>query len=247
MNVAIFGGTFDPVHRGHLVVARAAARRYRLGRIYFVPADLPPHKSRQPIAPFSHRYARVALATAGEKRFVPSLIEKRDAGRAGAPNYSIETVRRFRQQLGRKDRLFFLIGVDAFLEIATWRQPEALLREAEFIVAGRPGFPLEKVEAALPESLRAERNGVRPARRKKAPRELKLGAVTIHLLAETHERVSATEVRAAAAKKKSLKKMVPPAVAEYIEKMRLYQGGDQAEDTAVNAPTHHHHHAPGGE
>ena len=71
MNIGLFGGTFDPIHRGHLALARAAQERYRLARIYFVPAHVPPHKQRQPLAPFLHRYTMVALATAAEKAFVP--------------------------------------------------------------------------------------------------------------------------------------------------------------------------------
>src|SRR5438309_2205926 len=119
MNVALFGGTFDPIHRGHLAIARAARERFALQRIYFVPADVPPHKLKQPITGFEHRYAMVALATAEEKDFVPSLLEApprysnllafrgRDEREQSAPpaNYSIHTVRRLKRELPKNARL----------------------------------------------------------------------------------------------------------------------------------------------
>lgn len=241
MNVAIFGGTFDPVHRGHLAVARAAARRFRLQRIYFVPANIPPHKRTRPIAPFDHRYAMLALATAGERRFVPSLMEAQEngTGAAGHANYSIETVRRFRRQLGARVRLFFIIGIDAFLEFSTWREPEALLKEAEFIVAARPGYSLEQVAAALPERLRRQAESPRRG----MPR-MKVENTVIHLLPETRDQASATEVRAAAARGKKLGAMVTRQVAEYIEKMHLYKA-ETAEQPGV-ATAHGHRQITGG-
>ncbi len=149
MNIGLFGGTFDPIHLGHIALARAARERFDLGRIYFVPANIPPHKQREPLAPFVHRYAMVVLATMGEKGFVPSLLEapgvvgintkgkSRSDDHAAPPNYSVDTARRLKQSLKKADRLFFLIGIDAFDDIATWHEPEALLRECEFIVAIR--------------------------------------------------------------------------------------------------------------
>src|SRR5437763_8903147 len=130
MNVALFGGTFDPIHRGHLAIARAARARFALQQVFFVPADVPPHKQKQPVTAFEHRYAMVALAIGGEKRFVPSLLEapprhskvlafRSAAEREHAPaNYSIHTVRRLKRELPKNAQLFFLIGIDAFLEIA---------------------------------------------------------------------------------------------------------------------------------
>src|ERR1700674_2283569 len=137
MNIGLFGGTFDPIHHGHLALARAAKERFELSRIYFVPANVPPHKQKQPLSPYFHRYAMVVLGTLGEKAFVPSLLEAPGVvvggGQSGA-NYSIDTVRRLKESLKKIDRLFFLIGMDAFADIAQWKEPEALLRECEFIV-----------------------------------------------------------------------------------------------------------------
>lgn len=235
MNIAFFGGTFDPIHRGHLAIARAARERFALQRIYFVPADVPPHKLKQPITGFEHRYAMVALATAEEKDFVPSLLEApprysnllafrgRDEREQPAPaNYSIHTVRRLKRELPKNARLFFLIGIDAFRDIATWRQPELLLDEVEFIVASRPGFSLADVAQSLPASLRPLGASLNAFRRQPARGSLVVPGATIHFLSDVQENVSATGIRAAAADKKSLGRLVPAAVAEYIHKQGLY-------------------------
>src|SRR6266568_5453968 len=162
MNIGLLGGTFDPIHRGHLALAKAAQERCDLGRVLFIPANVPPHKQEQSMASYFHRYAMVVLATANEKRFVPSLLEAPEEralvgkGKAVASraNYTINTVRRLKQTLKKSDRLFFLIGMDAFAEIAKWHQAEALLRECDFIISSRPGYSLADVANALPEKLR---------------------------------------------------------------------------------------------
>jgi nicotinate-nucleotide adenylyltransferase len=224
MNIAVFGGTFDPVHRGHLAVARAAAERFDLKRIYFIPADVPPHKQKAPITSFYHRYAMLALATAGEKAFVPSLIEAPDGAAAQrSPSYSIKTVRRIKRTLKKSDRLYFLIGIDAFMDIATWRQPEALLRACDFIVASRPGYSLADVADALPRRLRPAAAVVQAFSKQPAKGTIALGRTTIHILDGVSERVSATQVRAAVARGRGLGRYVPQAVAEYIRKMGLYK------------------------
>jgi nicotinate-nucleotide adenylyltransferase len=242
MNIALFGGTFDPIHRGHLAIARAARERFDLGVVYFVPADVPPHKQKTPVSSFDHRYAMVALATAGEKSFVPSLLEappryqnvlpfrdeadlreRHESARIG-PSYSIDTVRRVKATLPKSARLFFLIGIDAFLEIATWREPEALLREVEFIVASRPGFSLADVANALPERLRPRETGVSVFRKQPARGSIVLPGATLHLLDGVNEKVSATQIRAAAKGKKSTARLLPESVAEYIRKQGLYTG-----------------------
>ena len=128
MNVALFGGTFDPIHRGHLAVAKAAQREYGIKQVLFVPSATPPHK--HPLTPYIHRYAMVALQVAGQKGMMPSLLESPEQLGENAMAYSIETVRRVRAELKRNDRLFFIIGIDAFLDLAKWREPVALLREA---------------------------------------------------------------------------------------------------------------------
>ena len=233
MNIGLFGGTFDPIHLGHTALARAAMERCELGRTYFVPASVPPHKQTQPMASYSHRYAMVALATMAEKTFVPSLLEapgtalpqvggKKNPGAPGA-NYSIDTVRRLKPTLKKADRLFFLVGIDAFNDIANWYQAEALLRECEFIVASRPGYSLADIANALPEGLRPKAEVTKPFSKQPAKGDLVLPGVTIHLLENVQQNISATAIREAVSAKRSLTKFVDPAVAEYIKKMELYR------------------------
>lgn len=197
MKAAIFGGTFDPVHRGHLAVARAAARCLGLDRIYFVPADLPPHKQKKPITPFLDRYAMLALALAGEERFVASAAEYAVGTRR--PNYTVHTVARFRRVLRKGDRLYLLMGADQFRDLGTWYRARALLRAVEIIVATRPGSPLAAGWKKLPVGARV-------------------------LVLEMREPVSATEIRRRAARGRPLGRLVPRAVDEYIRKTGIYRG-----------------------
>lgn len=213
--IGIFGGTFDPVHRAHLAVARAALRRLKLDQLTFIPAGVPPHKQSRPAgrADFRDRFAMLKLATAGEPRFAVSRLE------ASGVHYSIDTVRRIKRSLKPGDRLFFLIGIDAFHDIATWRQAEALLRECEFVVFARPGWSLREVTLVLPPGLR--RSAGRFPRRRRGV--VRVDGVRIHLLGAVRAPVSATQVRAAARRGRPLAKLVPAPVADYIRKKRLYQ------------------------
>jgi nicotinate-nucleotide adenylyltransferase len=234
MNIGLFGGTFDPIHHGHMALARGAQERFQLGSIHFVPANIPPHKQRHPVSSYFHRYAMVALATMNEKAFVPSLLEgpaepaatatagKKGQAQPGA-NYSIDTVRRLKQTLKKSDRLFFLIGVDAFNDIAKWHEAEALFHECEFIVASRPGFSLADVANALPEKLRPKSAVTKPFAKQPAKGDLVLAGATVHLLEDVHKNVSATAIRDAVVAKKPLTKFVDSAVAEYIKKVGLYR------------------------
>ncbi len=233
MNIGLFGGTFDPIHHGHLALARAAQERFALSRICFVPSNIPPHRPRGPLASYFDRYAMVVLATMGEKTFLPSLLEapeigaesKGGKGHAAQPsaNFSIDTVRQIKQALKKSDRLFFLIGIDAFAEIAKWREPEALLRECEFIVASRPGYSLADVANALPESLRPKAHVSKPFAKQPAKGDLVMAGATIHFLENVHQPISATAIREAVAAKRPLGRLVDSEVAEYIKKMGLYK------------------------
>ena len=228
MNIGLFGGTFDPVHRGHLALARAALERCKLNRIYFVPANIPPHKQRRPLSPFEHRYAMLVLATASEKAFLPSLLEAPpDTGSnrkdLGKPNYTIDTVRRLKASLKSSDKLFLLTGIDAFADIANWHEAEALFRECAFIVAGRPGYSLADVANALPEKLRPRAEVTRPFQKQKPCGDLMLPGVTIHLIEDLHQPASATAIREAAAAGKALGRFLDAPVADYIKKMGLYR------------------------
>src|ERR1700676_1135704 len=237
MNIGIFGGTFDPIHHGHMALARGAQERFHLGGIHFVPAGIPPHKQRHPITSYYHRYAMVALATVNEKSFVPSLLEAPEetavpaiAGKKGhlqraqpGVNYTIDTVRRLKQTLKKSDRLFLLIGIDAFHDIATWHEAEALFRECEFIVASRPGYSLADVANALPEALSPKSAVTKPFAKQPAKGDLVLAGATVHLLENVHQNVSATAIRDAVVAKRPLTKFVDSAVADYIKKTGLYR------------------------
>jgi nicotinate-nucleotide adenylyltransferase len=226
MNLALFGGTFDPIHRGHVVVARAASAKFQLKQVLFVPADIPPHKLKTPITAYYHRYAMISLALAGEKDFVPSLLEAPALNHDShdrRPSYSLETVRRVKKNLGKSDHLYFLIGMDAFKDIATWYKPDELLAECDFIVAARPGYSLADVASSLPQKLRPNAAVTKLFRREKMIGPLVLPGATLHMLPETHENVSATQIRAAVDRGGALKRLVPDAVAEYIHKEHLYR------------------------
>ena len=244
MNIGLLGGTFDPIHRGHIALARAAMEKCKLSRIYFVTANVPPHKQLQPLSPFLNRYAMVALATAPEKAFIPSLLEapeetsggesaaalskskdkaKDDKDRTLKPNYTIDTVRRLKRSLKAGDRLFLLIGIDAFADIAQWHQAEDLFRECAFVVASRPGYSLADVANALPERLRPKPAVTRPFHKQAATGDLVLTGATVHLLEKVHQPVSATAIRDAAAEGKSLGRLVDASVADYIKKVGLYR------------------------
>jgi len=198
--------------------------------VYFVPSNLPPHKA-QPAASFFHRYAMVSLATRDEKSFVPSLLEA--PGEATVlpstkknppptPNYTIDTVRRLKATLKKADRLFLLIGIDAFKDIAKWYQAEALFGECEFIVASRPGYSLADIANILPAKFRPHASVTKPFVNHPAAGELILPGVTVRLLDKLNEPVSASAIRQARAAKKPLTKFLDPAVAEYIKKEGLY-------------------------
>src|SRR5262249_18778314 len=133
MNVCLFGGTFDPLHRGHIAIARAATTRYKLNRVLVAPSDLPPHKRGKAISSFQHRFAMVALALydTGDPRLVPSSIEldlNEAAGHPHAASFTINTIRFLQHSKKKISRLSFLIGIDAFLDIGKWHRAEEVLR-----------------------------------------------------------------------------------------------------------------------
>ena len=134
MRLAIFGGTFDPIHSAHLAVAREAAARFQLDRVWLVPAERPPHKHRATHAPYADRFRMVELACRDELKFEASRLEQ-----GTASSYSIDTIETVRTRLAAGDNLFFLIGADAFAEIESWHRWRDVIRAVEFIVVSRPG------------------------------------------------------------------------------------------------------------
>ena len=147
MRLGLYGGTFDPVHLGHLILAEACREACRLDRVWFVVAGSPPHKpgGRTDVA---HRVEMARLAVAGHPAFEVSEIETRRPG----PHYSVETLRAVRDERP-DDELFFLVGADSLVDLPHWREPGAILRMAGLVVANRPGF--EPAPLELPPDARA--------------------------------------------------------------------------------------------
>lgn len=133
LRLAIFGGTFDPIHTAHVTVAREAADRFALDRVLFIPAAHPPHKAGAATS-YEDRFRMVELACAADPRFEASRLEQ-----GGEKSYSFHTIRRVREQLGPQDELFFLIGADAFAEVDTWYRSAEVLEMVDFLVVTRPG------------------------------------------------------------------------------------------------------------
>jgi len=219
LRIALFGGTFDPIHSGHLRAARAAARKFRLDRILFVPSGNPPHKVEDGLTPFAHRYAMVALATAREPKFVPSLLESPTPD--GRLHYSIDTVRATKRQLRKTDQLFFLIGADAFLDIPQWRDFRRLLGLTNFIVVSRPGFSIAQIAGLLPAGLLAK-----PAAHAQSNR-LRLKSTTIHVLSGLGVAIASRKIRSAVREGRRVTGLVPPLVEQYIQKEDLYRPAPQ--------------------
>jgi nicotinate-nucleotide adenylyltransferase len=143
--VGIMGGTFDPIHFGHLAAAEEARIRFSLGRVIFVANGSPPHKKAYAVTPAEQRHEMVVLATASNARFETSRIEVDRPG----PSYAVDTV-----QVGPEAKLYFITGADAILEILTWHEPEELARRCDFIAVTRPGYDAAEMNSSLAECLR---------------------------------------------------------------------------------------------
>lgn len=218
--IGLFGGTFDPIHLGHLAVARAAERKFHLDQIHFIPVGHPPHKPATDLPPFEHRFGMVALACAGHPKFVASLAESgRDDGGEPHVSYSVDTVRLFREQYGQpEDHLYFVLGADSFLDLPAWKDYDTLLDLCDFIVASRPGFRTDALRQVIPPQLLAPETCKRPDRR-----AIALLHTAVYLLDSVESRVSATEVRRRLEQGRSIRGLVPPHVEEYIIKQALYR------------------------
>jgi len=209
--VAIYGGTFDPVHNGHVEVARQVLKVFELDEVSFVPACVPPHKRSANITSAFHRFAMLALATEADQRLLVSTAE------LDAPErpYAVDTVARMKRE---DERLFFLIGSDSWAEIKTWYEWQKLLTMCDLIVVTRPGYEIDS------------HNGidcidVRGTARDEVADLLGRETTRVFITDAAMVDVSATKIRAAvrSGDRESLQAMVPPAVANYIEKYGLYK------------------------
>ncbi|MBT9332236.1 nicotinate (nicotinamide) nucleotide adenylyltransferase [Paracidobacterium acidisoli] len=235
MNIALFGGTFDPPHCGHLALARLALARLPLDRVLLAPVGLQPLKRDNASAGFDDRAAMVRLAIAGDPQLELSLI---DAPRLdGQPNYTIDTLSALRRTLSPQDHLYCLMGADSFLTIAKWRRSAELLSACDFIVGARPGFDLSRIAAALPEAISvgvADSGEAGPSgNRRDNSLVLSLSRGTgrrthLYLLPDLAEDVSATEIRAAIGGDGDHPRqtVLAPAVLDYIHAHSLYQNPD---------------------
>jgi nicotinate-nucleotide adenylyltransferase len=223
--IALFGGSFDPIHSGHLVVARTADRRFNFDEMHFIPASRPPHKLKQHLAPFPHRFAMVALACTEHPHFVPSLAEAGEDFSGTQLHYSVDTVRYFRHLYhGQGDRIFFIIGADAFLDIPTWKEYETLLGLCDFIIANRPGIRAEALRLVIPPDLMGRPNGKKEEETEHPSQVVAyLHRTTVHLLENVASDVSATDIRRRAQRGQSIHGLVSARVEEYILKQGLYR------------------------
>ncbi len=195
-SVAIIGGTFDPVHHGHLVLAECAREHYELDLVLIMPNRLSPLKEQDEVTTGEDRYIMVELAVADNPHFVVCRHELEQPG----PSYSIDTIRAVRKALPGDTQLIFVTGADAILEFLDWREPEAILDEAQVVTALRPGFDREMIRSALGEE-RASRIDI-----------LDMPAVGI----------CSTDIRRRVSRGQSIRYLTPAAVIGYIYKRGLY-------------------------
>ncbi len=199
LRVGLMGGTFDPIHLGHLLVAEEARQKFCLEKIIFIPTGIPPHKPSEHITPGIHRYYMTLLAT---NRLPYFYVSRFEIDRA-VPSYSIDTLRYFRNLYGKDARLFFITGIDTLLDILTWKDYEFLPDLCEFICATRPDFSFKDLQA-------------------KVYRVFPRLEERVHYLDVPRVEISSTEIRRRREKGMSITFMVPREVERYILKQGLF-------------------------
>ena len=210
MAVGIFGGTFDPIHMGHLRVAEEIRELYSLEKVYFVPGGKPPHKRRQAIATAEERLRMLRSAIRGNAGFSASTIE---TGREGF-SYTIDTLKRFEK---RFDDLYFLIGIDAFSEVSTWHRYKELFSRTHFIVMTRPTQSRQPIEKMLPGDVRKEFKKIDETTHRHA------SGKTICLHDITQIDISSTKIKEYLKNGHSIRYLVPASVEKIIYDRGLYR------------------------
>lgn len=226
--IAIYGGTFDPVHLGHLEIARRVIELFEIDELLFVPARRAPHKLECRTASPVHRYGMLALATQEDRAIFISTFE------LDAPNrrYTVDTLSHFRSKYGESFDLFFMMGADSWSEITTWRAWQHLMTMVNHIVVTRPGYDLnlDHVTASVTTQIVDLRAADKSSVLRKVNETLAAGTPGIFITDAVMIDVSASEIRRAAREERgeTLKKSVPPSVAEYICKYKLYRNSNEA-------------------
>lgn len=217
LRIGIFGGTFDPVHQGHIEVATRIRSLLSLDWVDFVPAYRPPHKLELPVADAWHRFVMLVLATSEHEGLFISTIELETLEAV----YTVETIQRLKQRWQERAELYFIIGADSFEEITTWKDYQRLLDSCHFAVMTRPGYSLRAEH--LPEAVRRRIVHLRDG----LPKAEAAQGYQIYLCEDVWNPISSTAIRQALKERRWVDGM-PPAVLRHIEKYHLYRNADEA-------------------
>jgi len=197
--IGIMGGTFNPIHKGHMAIVRAAKKQFRLNKVIFVPSGTPPHKTSEYIAPKEDRFRMVQLVIAGKKDYSISRVELDRPGYS----YAVDTFNELKKEFNKNAALYYIMGMDSINEILTWKKPMELFKICQFIVATRPGAKIRTMRRIL-----------------KFP-PVKMHSDTIHLI-EVKMNVSSTQIRESIEKGKIPSRLLHPKVIKYIKEKKLY-------------------------
>lgn len=222
MPIGLMGGTFDPIHNGHLITAEKIREVFKLDAIYIIPCFIPPHKGQGDIISALHRYVMAVLATLDKDGLIASPIELL----RGKRSYTIDTIKQFRAVLSSEEKIFFITGIDSFFTIKTWKQWRKLLDSCHFIINSRPGYSFDELNNFLPASGREKivdlRGNVKLNRALLSEKQKQKGNYFIFLIDTPPVDISATEIREMIKRGERFEDMLPLPVAKYIKKNRLY-------------------------
>lgn len=211
--IGLLGGTFDPVHYGHLQFAQAALQECSLDKVVFIPAAEPPHKKGASITSFRHRLVMLRLAGRNMPCFECNAIEER----LPKPSYTIDTLRELQEHCEIDCRLYFMIGADAFLEFLTWKSHQHILQSVDIILALRKGYSVDHLTVLLEKLGYVSTDGSWSAGE---------GKKNIHILKKTPDAYSSSAIREKIENGQPIDRFVPQAVIEYIRKNTLYHAAN---------------------